>query len=97
MNGLIGTFVIICIYIILQMIFMIKGQTLAHTLTAGIYWFVIGFWNIIATVYFEFGSYKYHVGIGVCFCTVGVIYFTSVIVREYYKKREIYARLSNHQ
>ena len=97
MPGLIGILVIISIYFIMQITFTVKGMILAHKLTACIYWFIIGFWDIITSVYFEFSNPKYQVGVGICFCIVGIIYFTVNVVSEYYKKKDAYARLSDHQ
>lgn len=84
--NIIGMLIIVTVYMLLEVIFEIKKMDLAHRITSRVYWFVLGFWDIISSVYLNAGGVNRYVAIGCLFILIGIIYYISDLVKEYYKK-----------
>lgn len=89
--AIIGTLIIIGIYIVIMVVLASKGSDLAKRLVGSIYWFAIGFWDIISTVYLNAGDPRHYVATGLLFCVVGIIYFVVDIVKHHYEGNKTHA------
>jgi len=84
--GLIGTIIIVIAYMLTMCYLGISNKPLATRIVRCVYWFVIGFWDIVSVVYFDAGNTKAYVLLGIAFCTMGIIYFIIDMVKNYYDK-----------
>ena len=80
---IIGTIVIIIIYLILSLVFI--NKKLFHELMNCLYWFLIGFWHISYYIWIDYNADRLKVSVfaGCIFVFIGILRSIGYIVKYY--------------